>query len=119
MCSRLQLHVSGFSYRCRRCGSDARCGECLGRTEPIPPRKIVDALRDGETGSVGPGGGSVGAVGRGDFTLPLQVVYFALVGPVLWLFGVAVPYGVVADVIPFLTVTLPTSKLAIPEMPLP
>ena len=52
-------------------------------------------------------------------TLPLQVVDFALVGPVLWLFGVAVPYGVVADVIPFLTVTLPTSKLAIPEMPLP
>ena len=63
--------------------------------------------------------GFFAGAGLAGVTLPLQVVDFALVGPVLWLLGVAVPHGVVADVIPFLTVTLPTSKLAIPEMPLP
>ena len=80
----------------------------------------MGAFRDGGTGSVGPGVFSAGAgVGRGSFTLPLQVVDFALVGPFLRLLDVAVPNGVVADVIPFLTVTLPASKLAVPEMPLP
>ena len=36
---------------------------CLGRTEPIPPRAIVGAFRDGGSGSVGPelsAGGSQG-----------------------------------------------------------
>ncbi len=116
--SGLKFHVSGFSSRCRRFQSGVRRGAVWdGQSPSLRGRSWARYATEGPALSVR--GFSAGAVGRGSFTLPLQVVDFALVGPVLWLFGVAVPNGVVADVIPFLTVTLPTSKLAIPEMPLP
>ena len=105
----------------------ARRGD-LGLTESVPPEGwALPVCFWGAVLWVGCWRWGLGARRGGDWGLtesvppglPAQFVDLALVGPVVGVDAVAVAHGIMADIIPFLTVTFAASQLTVPEMALP